>query len=68
LALPRAGESRRGQDPGHPSGCTLPFEDGAFDLMLSDFVFEHVQNPEQVSAKLARILDLAGWLCPRQRL
>ena len=43
----------------------LPFPDAAFDLVVSDFVFEHIQNPEQVSRELARVLKPGGWLCAR---
>lgn len=43
----------------------LPFEDAAFDLIVADFVFEHIQDPGQVSAELTRILKPGGWLCAR---
>ena len=43
----------------------LPFADAAFDLVVSDFVFEHIQDPALVSAELARVLKPGGWLCAR---
>ncbi|MFQ5507757.1 MAG: class I SAM-dependent methyltransferase [Leptospirillia bacterium] len=43
----------------------LPFDDGAFDLIVSDVTLEHVQNPEHVSAELARVLKPGGWICAR---
>jgi len=43
----------------------LPFGDAAFDLVVSDFVFEHIQDQALVSAELQRVLKPAGWLCAR---
>ncbi|WP_333689114.1 class I SAM-dependent methyltransferase [Methylococcus capsulatus] len=43
----------------------LPFEDGVFDLIVADFVFEHIANPARVSSELRRILKTGGWLCAR---
>lgn len=43
----------------------LPFPDNNFDLIVSDFVFEHVSNPEQVAAELQRVLRPGGWLAIR---
>ena len=43
----------------------LPFNDGAFDLIVSDYVFEHIEDPELVSAELQRILKPGGWICAR---
>jgi SAM-dependent methyltransferase len=43
----------------------LPFADGAFDLIVSDFVFEHIADPALVSRELRRILKPGGWLCAR---
>ncbi|EGV20675.1 class I SAM-dependent methyltransferase [Thiocapsa marina] len=48
-----------------PLDAGLPFADNAFDLIVSDFVFEHVTNPALVSAELRRILKPGGWLCAR---
>lgn len=43
----------------------LPFADGAFDLIVSDFVFEHIADPALVSKELRRILKPGGWICAR---
>jgi SAM-dependent methyltransferase len=39
-----------------PGNYRLPFPDGYFDYALSDQVFEHVSNYEEVYAEVARIL------------
>ena len=46
-------------------GAGLPFPDNAFDLIISDYVFEHVANPEELAAEFYRILKSGGWLCAR---
>lgn len=43
----------------------LPFADGTFDLIVSDFVFEHIADPALVSKELQRILKPGGWICAR---
>ena len=43
----------------------LPFADASFDLIISDFVFEHIANPALVCGELRRILKPGGWLCAR---
>ncbi|MEA1049017.1 methyltransferase domain-containing protein [Lamprobacter modestohalophilus] len=43
----------------------LSFPDAAFDLILADFVFEHIQDAALVSGELARVLKPGGWLCAR---
>ena len=43
----------------------LPFSDGAFDLIVCDFVFEHIVDPALVSVELSRILRPGGWICAR---
>jgi len=45
--------------------ASLPFADDMFDLIVSDFVFEHIANPALVSAELRRILKSGGWICAR---
>ena len=40
----------------------LPFEDGAFDLVLCSQVIEHVLNPQTAVAELARVLRPGGTL------
>lgn len=38
----------------------LPFRDASIDLMLSSSVLEHVENPEQAVAEMARVLRPGG--------
>jgi ubiquinone/menaquinone biosynthesis C-methylase UbiE len=40
----------------------LPFEDGAFDLVLCSQVIEHVLDPDTAAAELARVLRPGGTL------
>jgi SAM-dependent methyltransferase len=54
----------------HPGGCTsciadglnLPFEDSAFQLVLSQEFVEHVSNPTQAVAEMKRVLAPGGTL------
>lgn len=48
-------------DPAKP----LPYPDETFDIIVADFVFEHVTAPGLVAAELRRILKPAGWICAR---
>lgn len=47
--------------PGEP----LPFEDEAFDVIVSDVTFEHIDDPESVAGELLRVLRPGGYLCAR---
>ena len=46
-------------------GEGLPFPDASFDLIVSDYVFEHIANPKEVADEFYRILKPGGWLCAR---
>lgn len=46
-------------------GERLPFESGSIDLMISDFVFEHVTDPGWAAHEIERVLRPGGWLCVR---
>jgi SAM-dependent methyltransferase len=46
-------------------GDPLPFPDASFDLVVSDFVFEHLEYPEHVTSELLRVLKPGGWLLAR---
>lgn len=57
---------RRGQDPEHRlrlinADASTPFPDGFFHLVLSDQVFEHVQNLDAVVAELKRVTMPGGF-------
>jgi SAM-dependent methyltransferase len=47
--------------PGKP----LPIADGKFDLIVSDYVFEHVEDAQGVAKELQRLLRPGGWLVVR---
>ena len=47
------------------SDVPLPFADASFDMIVSDFVFEHIADAALVSAELRRILKHGGWICAR---
>jgi SAM-dependent methyltransferase len=48
-------------DPDKP----LPFADATFDMIVSDFAFEHINEPAHVARELDRMLKPGGWLCVR---
>jgi SAM-dependent methyltransferase len=43
----------------------LPYEDNFFDLIVADWVFEHIQDPEPVVAELLRVVRPGGHICAR---
>lgn len=43
----------------------LPLDDESVDVVVSDFTFEHVADPRQVSSELDRVLRPGGWICAR---
>ena len=43
----------------------LPFEDGSFDVVVSDHTFEHIEDPAFVAAELVRVLRPGGYICAR---
>lgn len=47
--------------PGRP----LPLAAGSVDLVVADFVFEHISDPAWAGRELARILEPGGWVCAR---
>jgi SAM-dependent methyltransferase len=47
--------------PGRP----LPFPDSTFDIIVADYVFEHVDNPPWLASELTRLLKPGGWICAR---
>lgn len=46
-------------------GKPLPFGDAFFDVIVSDFTFEHIDGPELVARELLRILKPGGFICAR---
>jgi SAM-dependent methyltransferase len=43
----------------------LPFENESFDLIVSDYVFEHVEDAGHVARELQRVLKKDGWFVVR---
>jgi SAM-dependent methyltransferase len=54
-------------DEGHviSTANTLPLDDESADIVVSDFTFEHVRDPQAFSDELQRILKPGGWICAR---
>ena len=46
-------------------GEKLPVGDGEFDLIVSDYVFEHVEDAAGVARELQRVLKPGGWIAVR---
>lgn len=48
-------------------GARLPFADGSFDVIVADYVLEHIPAAETtgVSAELSRVLRPGGWFAAR---
>lgn len=46
-------------------GKPLPFDDESFDVIISDYTFEHIANPAEVAQEFHRILKKGGWICAR---
>lgn len=44
-------------------GQPLPFDDNSFDLIVSNYVFEHVEHPEHVANELLRVVKPNGYIC-----
>jgi SAM-dependent methyltransferase len=42
-------------------GMSMPFEDGAFDLVYCKQVLEHVRHPDPLLAEVHRVLAPGGW-------
>lgn len=41
----------------------LPYPDDSFDLIYSNWVFEHVEDPGQVAGELLRVVKPGGYIC-----
>jgi len=46
-------------------GVRLPIDAVSVDLVVSDFAFEHIADPEWASLEIDRVLKPGGWLCAR---
>jgi len=54
-------------DERHVVGVNDPFPvaDGAVDMVVADWVFEHVDNPQTLARELERVVKPGGWVCAR---
>ena len=46
-------------------GGRMPFGDGTFDLIVSDWVLEHILDAPLFASEAGRILRPGGWFCAR---
>jgi SAM-dependent methyltransferase len=46
-------------------GLRFPIEDASIDLIVSDYVFEHIDDPQVFASEIDRILKPGGWVCAR---
>ncbi|MHC1560541.1 class I SAM-dependent methyltransferase [Actinomycetospora sp. C-140] len=45
--------------------AALPLDDASVDVVVSDYTFEHVEDPAWVAGELHRVLRPGGWICAR---
>ncbi len=43
----------------------IPLIDRSVQLVISDFTFEHIENPAHVAREIDRVLAPGGWICAR---
>jgi SAM-dependent methyltransferase len=43
----------------------IPLADESVDLIISDFTFEHIEDPSRTAGELDRVLVPGGWICAR---
>lgn len=44
-------------------GGRLPLEDGSVDIVICEWVLEHVEHPREFAREVHRVLKPGGWLC-----
>lgn len=45
--------------------CKLPLDDHCLDLVVSDWVLEHIEFPHLFAKEVTRVLKPGGWFCAR---
>lgn len=48
-----------------PNYTGIPLPDSSIDVIVSDFTFEHIDNPSVLADEFLRILKPGGWICAR---
>jgi SAM-dependent methyltransferase len=46
-------------------GNRVPLPDNSVDVIIAEWVFEHIDNPDVVASELTRVLRPGGWICAR---
>jgi SAM-dependent methyltransferase len=46
-------------------GLSLPIDSESVDIIVSDFTWEHLDDPAAVARELERVLRPGGWICAR---
>jgi SAM-dependent methyltransferase len=46
-------------------GSSIPLPDKCVNLIISDFTFEHIEDPIHIASELDRVLVPGGWICVR---
>ncbi len=46
-------------------GPRWPVDDASIDLVVTDFVLEHIEDPQQFFSELARVVKPGGYVCVR---
>ncbi len=46
-------------------GAPLTLENASVDIVIADYVLEHITDPAGLAAELVRILKPGGWVCAR---
>jgi SAM-dependent methyltransferase len=46
-------------------GGSIPLSNRSVNLIISDFTFEHIQDPAHIASELDRVLVPGGWICVR---
>jgi len=49
----------------YEASSKLPFEDNSIDVIYSDWVLEHIENPKEFVSEVFRVLKPGGWFCAK---